>query len=330
VEQRTRELQDAEDRYRAIFDHAGDAIVLYDSKGVIQDLNRRALQMLGYEAEEVLGRHWETLMPPAESAVAREGRRQVKRLVAESIKQGSYQSQEIVSYINKDGRPVRVESTGASIRDHRGKFIGFVAIFRDISERRRLEKELADSEQRYRAIFDHAGDAIVVYDMNWAITGWNRQAEEMFGYKAEEVQGRPALDIARPNTPAERRDYQQAIKQLVVEATNQESYRSKEVITYMCKNGTALPTETSGAFIRDGQGNPAGFSAIYRDISQRKQLEEEKEQYAHALEAKIDEVEKTKNELEQAQDKLVRSEKLAAIGELAGGVGHRTQPTWST
>jgi PAS domain S-box-containing protein len=329
VAERTRELRsaqeelaDSEEKYRSIFEHAGDAIVVFNSKGVIQDLNHRAQQMLGYEAEEVLGRHWETLMPPAESAVAREGRREAERLVAQSIRQGSYRSHEMVSYINKGGGPLQVEATGAVIRDQRGKLTGFVSIFRDISDRRRLEKELADSEQRYRAIFDHAGDAIVVYDMNWAIAGWNQQAEEMFGYKAEEVLGRPALDIALPTTPVERRNYEEAIEQLVLEATKQGSYRSKEVITYMCKNGTPLPTETSGALVKDAQGNPTGFSAIYRDISDRKRLEEDKEQYARAIEAKIDEVERTKSELERAQDKLIRSEKLAGIGQLAGGVGH--------
>jgi signal transduction histidine kinase len=74
--------------------------------------------------------------------------------------------------------------------------------------------------------------------------------------------------------------------------------------------------------IRDSQEKVIGFVSIYRDISQRKRLEKEKEQYARKLEAKIEEVERTKSELQEAQEKLVRTEKLAAIGELAGGVGH--------
>jgi len=90
----------------------------------------------------------------------------------------------------------------------------------------------------------------------------------------------------------------------------------------MGKDGRPFPIEASGALIRDRKGKAIGFVSIYRDISQRKQLEKEKEEYALELEAKIEEVETARSELQEAQEKLVRTEKLAAIGELSGGVGH--------
>jgi PAS domain S-box-containing protein len=187
---------------------------------------------------------------------------------------------------------------------------------------RDAQEELAASEERLRLIFEHAGDAIIVHDASWAIRGWNRRAEETFGYKAQEIMGRQWQDIVRTTTPAARCIDQRQMEHLIAEAGKKGSYHNQEVTSYMRKDGKPCPAETSGAIVRDTKGKVIGFVSIYRDISARKRLEKEQERYARNLEAKIEEVERTKQELEHAQERLVRSEKLAAIGELAGGVGH--------
>jgi PAS domain S-box-containing protein len=183
-------------------------------------------------------------------------------------------------------------------------------------------RELRDAEERYRLTFEYAGDAILVHDRDYVIRGFNRRAEEMFGYKAEEVVGRQTFDIVCPTTPAEKHESDQATAHLAAQAAKQGFYRDQEITSYLRKDRKPFPAEASGAMIRDSKGGAIGFVSIYRDISDRKRLEKEREQYARDLEARIREVERTKRQLEEAQEKLVRSEKLAAIGELAGGVGH--------
>jgi PAS domain S-box-containing protein len=183
-------------------------------------------------------------------------------------------------------------------------------------------RELRDAEERYRSTFEHAGDAILVHDMDHVIRGFNRRAEEMFGYKAEDVVGRPTYDILCPITPAEKHESDKATAHLVALATKQGFYRDQEITSYLSKDRKPFPAEASGAVIRNSKGNVIGFVSIYRDITERKRLEKEKEEHARQLEAKIKEVETARSELQEAQEKLVRAEKLAAIGELAGGVGH--------
>ena len=187
------------------------------------------------------------------------------------------------------------------------------------------QAKLAASEERYRAVFEHAGDAIIVLDMKGVVQAYNWQAEQMFGYKAKEVVGRRWQSLHPPTGPSARRRAQQQTEERAEMLMRQGFYRSGEAVSYTRKDGKPLPVETSGAVIKDGQGNLMGYSVIFRDISERKRLEKEREQYARALEAKIKEVETARSELQEAQEKLVRSEKLAAIGELAGGVGHELQ-----
>ena len=306
-----------------------NAIAIADLEGNLVYVNASFTRLWGYDKEELLGKDCMQFV---------HNREQVEAVIEAVLKKGGWQGELVAT--RKDGSTFNVQLSASMVTDEAGNPTCMMCSLIDITRRKEMEqqlkeysqnlekrvkertRELRDAEERYRAIFDHAGDAIVVYDMNWAIQSWNRRAEEVFGYKAEEVLGRPALDIARPTAPAERRDAQQATEQLVVEATKQGSYRSKEVTSYMRKDHKPFPMEATGAMIKDGQGNFIGFSAIYRDISERKRLEKEKERYARRLEAKIEEVETARNELQEAQEKLVRTEKLAAIGELAGGVGH--------
>ncbi|MEE8174261.1 MAG: ATP-binding protein, partial [Dehalococcoidia bacterium] len=192
----------------------------------------------------------------------------------------------------------------------------------DISERKRLERELSASEQKYRAIFEHAGDAIVVYDTKGAIRGLNRRAEEMFGYKAEEVVGRHWECLMPPAESATAHEARREAERLVAEAVRRGSYQGQEMVSYISKDGRPLLGESTGAVIRDQQEKVVGFVSIFRDISERKRLEREREEYARRLEAKIEEVERTRGELEEAQEQLVASERMAAIGKLASMVSH--------
>jgi PAS domain S-box-containing protein len=322
VEERTRELQDAEERYRSVFEHAGDAIIVVNAKGVIQAFNRQAEQMFGYKAKEVVGKEWQSLYPPDESGERRHVEYRVERRAKALMRQGFYHSGDMVSHAKKDGKPLPVETSGAVIKDGQGKVIGYSVIYRDITERKRLEKELADSEERHRSIFEHAGDAIVAFDTEGVIRGWNRRAEEMFGYDAEEVLGKHWEALAPPADSTTGRRIWSQMGQLTTELEGRGFYRGQELLLYTSKGHKPLLVDSSGAVIRDKQGKLTGFSAIFRDITERKRLEEEKEQHARDLEAKIKEVETARGELQEAQEKLVRTEKLAAIGELAGGVGH--------
>ena len=306
-----------------------NAIAIADLEGNVTYVNGSFTRLWGYDKEELLGKHYMQLVHNGE---------QVEAVIEAVLKKGSWQGELVAT--RKDGSTFNVQLSASMVRDEAGDPINMMCSAIDVSDRKQMEqqlkdysenlermveertRELQDAEERYRSTFEYAGDAILVHDMDYVIQGFNRRAEEMFGYKAEEVVGRQTYDIVHPTTPAEKHEADQVTAHLVAQAIKQGFYRDQEVTSYMRKDRKPFPAEASGAMIRDSQEKVIGFVSIYRDISQRKRLEKEKEQYARKLEAKIEEVERTKSELQEAQEKLVRTEKLAAIGELAGGVGH--------
>ncbi len=285
-------LARSEQRYRAIFEHAGDAVMVYDNNGVVQLWNKRAEEMFGYKAEEVVGQKWHLLVP--EELQGEVG------WLSDELKKKGFVKNYVTERVRKDGTRLTVELTRATIKDAKGKPAGVSAIVRDITEKRQMEQdratvamELARSEGRYKAIFEHAGDAVVVYDNNDIVQLWNKRAEEIFGYKAEEVIGKRWYG----GVPKELRQESKQLSHQVMEKGVVQEYETER----MRKDGTRVPVEVTRAALRDKQGNILGVSAIARDLTDRKRLEQEKE---------------------QAQQQLLTSERLAAIGELAATVGH--------
>ena len=137
-------LRESEERYRALVENANDIVLRTDNKGCFTFANISMIRMTGYEEEEIIGKHYLTMVRPdmREAAVKFFGRQFVKGI------QNSYSE---YSVIKKDGGEIWVgQNTQLIIED--GNIIGFQAVSRDITERKRLEKELKESEERYREL----------------------------------------------------------------------------------------------------------------------------------------------------------------------------------
>ncbi|MFH1489688.1 MAG: PAS domain S-box protein, partial [Pseudomonadota bacterium] len=163
-------------------------------------------------------------------------------------------------------------------------------IVTDISERKRAETALRDSEKRYRILFESAGDGIYVHDLDGNILDVNQMQCERLGYSREEyldLNLRDIIEIKTADLIPERIKQAKEYGHIVMESVN------------IRKDGTRLPIETNSSFF-EYKGKPA-LLAIIRDISRRKAAEKERMK----LEA----------QLRQAQ-------KMEAIGTLAGGIAH--------
>ena len=156
------------------------------------------------------------------------------------------------------------------VLDDSGALIGAVHIMTDISERKQAEEALRESEERYRSLVETSPDAITLTDLGTNIIMANQQAALLHGFQnVEEMLSsvRDATDLIAP------RDRQRAIDN-AQKTLEMGSIRNIEY-TFLRKDGTTFPAELSASLIVDAEGNPKAFTAVTRDITERKQAEEQ-------------------------------------------------------
>ena len=177
-------LRESETRYRLLLEFAGEAIFSYDRDLKLTGVNRKACEMIGYSAEEMLGKNILEL-----GVVHPEDLEKVLRDVG-ILLGGEETVSDEVRLITSEGSEILVELTGAVLRDREGRVAEIVNVGRDISQRRRAEEALRRSEERYRVTFEATGTAMFHVDRRAVITDVNREAERLFGYSREEMVGK--------------------------------------------------------------------------------------------------------------------------------------------
>ena len=157
-------------------------------------------------------------------------------------------------------------------------------------------------------LIENASDAIIASDARFVTTAWNRAAEKMYGWSAEEVMGKPTIEILQPEFVDVDRD--EVFRRLL-----EEGHFEGQVI-HLRKDGTRIHTEARAVALRDEDGRITGFVSIDRDITERVHAE------VALREARTAELSSALEELQVTQRQVIQSSKLAAIGELAAGVAH--------
>ena len=267
-------------------DLSSDAIFVRDREGTIQFWSRGAERLYQWSAGEALGRMSQELLhtrfprPRAE-------------IEAETASQGRWEGE--LEHRRRDGGRVVVRSRWAQAAGtHAPQHI--VEFNTDITEQKRAEQALRESELRYRALLESAPDAIVTVDGEGRIVMTNRQVEACFGYGSQELIGEP-LERLVPGRLAEahRRRRQEYARSPRTRPMGQ----ALDLVATR-KDGSEFPVEISLSPLR--LGNTVLVTAVIRDISHRKQAEQELRRL-HTLE-------------------LAQTEHLATLGEIAAGLAH--------
>jgi PAS domain S-box-containing protein len=240
---------EAREYLAAIINSSDDAIISKDLNGTITSWNPAAERIFGYTADEAVGKHISLIIPP-------ENLREEDHILG-SIKQNKRIDHFETFRRRKDGSLVNISVTVSPIRNIEGIVIGASKVARDIT----AVKEAERASAYLSAIIESSDDAIISKDLNGFITSWNKSAERIFGYRAEEVIGRHITLII----PVERLPEEDKILTTLKTGDRVDHFETVR----RSKDGRLVPVSLTVSPIRDAAGNIIGASKISRDISER-------------------------------------------------------------
>lgn len=266
-------------KYQFMIESAHDAIFFKDLESRYVIANDKTLETFGLSREDVIGKNDYELMPDHKEAK--------KNVYDDQIVFKSEKSTEIVKHMTgADGKKYWFQAIKVPQFDNGGKVIGLVGIARDITERKRAEELLRDSEEKCRTILEGNPDPVVVYDMQGKVRYLNPAFTSVFEWTLEELLGKK-MDVFVPE------EAWPGTKMIIEKVLAGEMFSNIET-RRKTKNGKIVPVSISGATYSDQHGNPLGSIINLRDISEQKKLETQ----------------------------LQRAQKMEALGILAGGVAH--------
>ncbi len=245
----------------SIIENSEDAIIGKRLDGTILSWNRGAARLFGYRHDEMIGQPIFRIIPPDRVTEERE--------ILRRLRHGERINHYETVRRHKDGRLLDVSIAASPIRDEGGHIIGAAKILRDITDRKRMEAELRDSEQLMRAILDTAADVIITIDESGIIQSANAAAEQLFGYPLGELVGQNVSLLMPEPFRGEHdryiRNYLQTGRAKVIGIGRE--------VTGLKKDGTAFPIHLAVGEVRLGERRL--FTGVIHDLSARRFLEQQ-------------------------------------------------------
>ncbi len=256
-----RKLTDAKLHYQAdLLANVSDAIYSVDLDSNIRTWNEAAKKMYGWEA-------WQVIDKPAHEVTKIEyPQRVVNEIHNQVLKKGLWEGN--VREHRKDGKVIIVRKTVSPVKDALGNSIGFVAVNRDITQLRKTEEELRQSEEKYRSIFEAAPDGIVTVNLRGEITAINTPFCKWTGYSKKELIGKHISNLPTVRT----KDVPKYIE--IFNAIRKGRIPKPFEFQWIQRNGTTHWIEVHVSVMKKG-GKVKAFQAITRDITERKKAERE-------------------------------------------------------
>ncbi len=277
-----RELKDNLALLKGITEGTTDAVFVKDREGRYLMINSAGAKFVGKSVAEILGKDDSELFDTGNAVMAAD------RKVMELGVTQTYEERGTANGISRS-----YLATKGPYRNAQGEIVGLLGVSRDITERKRAEEEMRQSQQKLRMHFDHTPLGVVEWDLEFRVTNWNPAAERMFGYSRAEALGQHGhfivpgpfregveqvwLDLLHPKVGAQ--------------IASRYRFAHNDNIT---KEGRLISCEWYNTPLVDEAGRVLGVASLVQDLTERVALE----------------------------DRLRQSQKMEAVGRLAGGIAH--------
>lgn len=280
-----RELIESEERYRDLVENISDLICTHDLEGNILSANRAALQISGYEREEVIGKNFREFLAP-------EVRSLFDGYLKEIKEKG--RAKGIMKVVTKSGE-IRLWEYNNSLKAEKGREPYVRGYARDVTESFQAQKALKESEEKYRVAFENISEVIYIVDRELRVRDVSPSVERILGWKAEELIGRNYNELSKilPEEYLEKaiRETNEILEGRRISASRYE---------FFTKDGERKVGEVSGSpWIVKGQVQ--GIVCVARDITERERIE---------------------REAQLLREQFYQAQKLESIGRLASGIAH--------
>ena len=286
-------LRRSEDKFRALLESAADAMVIVNGDGVIEGVNTQVERLFAYKRTELVGHPVEMLLP-ARFRGAHVAHRQLYAAAPQPRPMGT--GLELAGR-RKDGSEFPVEITLSPLDTEQGQLV--VSAIRDMTDRKLAVEVLRKSEEQFRALIESSPDGMVMVDTSGAIQQVNAETETLFGYRRDELIGRP-LETLVPERFHQAHVFHRG---KYFDAPTERKMGIREMAGRR-KDGTEFPVDISLSYITTDAGRLA--TARVRDISDRKRAEAE-------LEASFELVRRAGVERQELLGHLVRAEEAERL-----------------
>jgi PAS domain S-box-containing protein len=277
---------------------ARDLRVMYWNKG--------SEELLGYSKDEVLGKTDYDLLSKEQARYLRAKDRQV-------LAEGQLVDIQEVPLVTPHRGERLLHVKKVPLLDEASSPQYLLGICEDITERKRAEEALRESENHYRCIVETASEGVWMFDADSKTTFANNRMAQMLGYSVEELLGRSLFEFIDPNF--------QSLVQIYIERRRQ-GIHERHDFKFRRKDGSDLWAIVSATPIFDACDRFVGVLRMITDITERKQAEEALQQSERELKLKNQQLKQTLRQLKQTQSQLIQNEKMISLGQMVAGIAH--------
>ena len=283
-----KELRESEEKFRNLFERVQHGLFISSKEGKFLDCNQAMLNKLGYPTKE----EFLNIDIAKDLYVNPEDRKTFQSLVEKHEFVKDFE----VEFKKRSGEKITVLLTAHAKRDEKGRIIGYEGLNIDISDRKRMERELKEANEFLSKLIESTVDGIIVTNMKGDIFIFNKGAENILGYKAEEVVGKMNI----------RNIYPPGVAKEVMEKLRNPDFGGVGKLTsfpilHQRKDGELIEGDLSASIIYDENGKEIASVGIFKDLRERLGIE---------------------RELQKMREALLQSEKLAAMGRLTSQIAH--------
>ena len=252
-------LREMRDRFRSIFDHAPIGVAMVSLEGRYLQVNRSLCEILGYTEEELRTLTWQEITHPDDLAAS--------SAYARRIVEGEFPKYHLDKrFLHAEGHTVWASLSVSLVRDAEGEPLYFVSQIQDVTERKRAESALRESEQRFRGSFERAATGMALVGTDGRFLRVNRSLCEILGYPERELLGKTFQELTHPDDLEFDLEH---LRRLL--AGEVRTYQTEK--RYLHQDGHVVWALLSVSVVHDEEDEPLYFVSQIQDVSERKKVE---------------------------------------------------------